>query len=378
MMPRSLSQTGPEKRRFTWPKGTPQIIALLLVLLVDSLVAPHFYQVVLQDGRLFGSPIDILNRAAPVALLAIGMTLVIATGGIDLSVGAVMAIAGATAASMTVAGHSLPVVLLAALAAGALAGLWNGILVAVLKIQPFVATLILMVAGRGVAQLITAGQIVTFDSPALAWLGSGSFLLFPTPVIVAAATLLLFWLFTRKTALGMFIEAVGINIRAAKNAGVNTRIVVMLAYVLSGVCAAIAGIIVAADIRGADANNAGLWLELDAILAVVIGGASLMGGRFNLLLSVVGALIIQGMNTGILLSGFPPELNQVVKAVVVLCVLIVQSPRFIGLLKGVRGHDKTYFTIDDHPCGVCAGLPLLPDPVPRFCLNAGDLQYPDG
>jgi simple sugar transport system permease protein len=159
-------------------------------------------------------------------------------------------------------------------------------------------------------------------------------------VIIAAATLLLFWLFTRKTALGMFIEAVGINIRAAKNAGVNTRIVVMLAYVLSGVCAAIAGIIVAADIRGADANNAGLWLELDAILAVVIGGGSLMGGRFNLLLSVVGALIIQGMNTGILLR-LPPELNQVVKAVVVLCVLIVQSPRFIGLLKGVRGHDKT-------------------------------------
>ncbi|MCY4766222.1 galactofuranose ABC transporter, ATP-binding protein YtfT [Klebsiella aerogenes] len=341
MMPRTVSQSGQPKRRFSWPKGMPQIIALLLVLAVDSLVAPHFFQVLLQDGRLFGSPIDILNRAAPVALLAIGMTLVIATGGIDLSVGAVMAIAGATAASITVAGHSLPVVLLAALGAGALAGLWNGILVAVLKIQPFVATLILMVAGRGVAQLITSGQIVTFDSPALSWLGSGSLLLLPTPVIIAVATLLLFWLFTRRTALGMFIEAVGINIRAAKNAGVNTRIVVMLAYVLSGICAAIAGIIVAADIRGADANNAGLWLELDAILAVVIGGGSLMGGRFNLLLSVVGALIIQGMNTGILLSGFPPELNQVVKAVVVLCVLIVQSPRFIGLLKGVRGRDKT-------------------------------------
>lgn len=340
-MPRTVPQSGQPKRRFSWPKGMPQIIALLLVLAVDSLVAPHFFQVLLQDGRLFGSPIDILNRAAPVALLAIGMTLVIATGGIDLSVGAVMAIAGATAASMTVAGHSLPVVLLAALGAGALAGLWNGILVAVLKIQPFVATLILMVAGRGVAQLITSGQIVTFDSPALSWLGSGSLLLLPTPVIIAVATLLLFWLFTRRTALGMFIEAVGINIRAAKNAGVNTRIVVMLAYVLSGICAAIAGIIVAADIRGADANNAGLWLELDAILAVVIGGGSLMGGRFNLLLSVVVALIIQGMNTGILLSGFPPELNQVVKAVVVLCVLIVQSPRFIGLLKGVRGRDKT-------------------------------------
>ncbi|MGY0117642.1 ABC transporter permease, partial [Enterobacter roggenkampii] len=151
MMPRSLSQTGESKRRFSWPTGTPQIAALLVVLLVDSLFAPHFFQIIVQDGRLFGSPIDILNRAAPVALLAIWMTLVIATGGIDLSVGAVMAIAGATAASMTVAGHSLPVVLLAALGTGVLAGLWNGILVAVLKIQPFVATLILMVAGRGVA-----------------------------------------------------------------------------------------------------------------------------------------------------------------------------------------------------------------------------------
>ena len=232
-------------------------------------------------------------------------------------------------------------VLLAALGSGVLAGLWNGILVAILKIQPFVATLILMVAGRGVAQLITSGQIVTFDSPSLAWIGSGKFLLFPTPVMIALVTLVIFWLLARKTALGMFIEAVGINIRAAKNAGVNTRIVVMLAYVLSGVCAAIAGTIVAADIRGADANNAGLWLELDAILAVVIGGGSLMGGRFNLLLSVVGALIIQGMNTGILLSGFPPELNQVVKAVVVMCVLIVQSPRFIQMLKRVRRDDKT-------------------------------------
>lgn len=135
-MPQSLPQSTPSQRRFRWPKGMPQLVALLLVLLVDSLVAPHFYQVILQDGRLFGSPIDILNRAAPVALLAIGMTLVIATGGIDLSVGAVMAIAGATTAAMTVAGHSLPVVLLAALGSGILAGLWNGILVAILKIQP--------------------------------------------------------------------------------------------------------------------------------------------------------------------------------------------------------------------------------------------------
>ncbi|CUU23962.1 galactofuranose ABC transporter, ATP-binding protein YtfT [Duffyella gerundensis] len=320
-----------QKRRL--PPGMPQIAALILVLLVDSLVANNFFAIHLQDGRLFGSPIDILNRAAPVAILAIGMTLVIATGGIDLSVGAVMAIAGATAATMTVAGYPLLAIVLTTLAAGVLCGLWNGVLVALLKIQPFVATLILMVAGRGIAQLITQGQIVTFDSDALGFIGSGSLALIPVPVWITLLLALVVWVLTRKTALGLFIEAVGINLRAARNAGVNGWLVVMSTYVISGLCAAVAGLIVAADIRGADANNAGLWLELDAILAVVIGGASLLGGRFSLALSLIGALIIQAMNTGILLSGFPPELNQVVKAVVVMCVLLLQSPRVIALFK---------------------------------------------
>ncbi|CAI1736977.1 Inner membrane ABC transporter permease protein ytfT [Serratia quinivorans] len=317
---------GPRKVRWVFPAGATQLGALAVILLIDSLVAPNFFSIHIQDGRLFGSVIDIVNRGAPVALLALGMTLVIATGGIDLSVGAVMAIAGATAATLTSAGYPLGYVLAAALTAGALCGLWNGFLVAVLQIQPIVATLMLMVAGRGIAQLITEGQIVTFEREGLAWLGSGALMYLPLPAIIAAVMLLLIWLLTRKTALGLFIEAVGINLRSARNAGVSTRWVVMAAYVICGLCAAVAGIIVTADIRGADANNAGLWLELDAILAVVIGGGSLLGGRFNLLLSVVGALIIQGMNTGILLSGYRPEFNLVLKAIVVLAVLMVQSP----------------------------------------------------
>lgn len=317
---------GPRKVRWVMPAGATQLGALAVILIIDSLVAPHFFSIHIQDGRLFGSVIDIFNRGAPVALLALGMTLVIATGGIDLSVGAVMAIAGATAATMTSAGYPLVYVLGAALAVGGLCGLWNGFLVAVLQIQPIVATLMLMVAGRGIAQLITEGQIVTFESEGLAKLGSGALMYLPMPVIIAAIMLLLIWLLTRKTALGLFIEAVGINLRSARNAGVSTRGVIIAVYIICGLCAAVAGVIVMADIRGADANNAGLWLELDAILAVVIGGGSLLGGRFNLLLSVVGALIIQGMNTGILLSGYKPEFNLVLKAVVVLAVLLVQSP----------------------------------------------------
>ncbi|KFF64082.1 sugar ABC transporter permease [Pectobacterium brasiliense] len=316
-----------KKVRLTFTKGVPQLLALVAILLIDSMVAPNFFSLHIQDGRLFGSLIDILNRGAPVALLALGMTLVIATGGIDLSVGAVMAIAGATAATLTAAGHPLPSVLLVALLVGALCGLWNGFLVAVLQIQPIVATLMLMVAGRGIAQLITEGQIITFDNAGLAKLGSGTLFYLPMPVIIACVMLLALWILTRKTALGLFIESVGINLRSARNAGVSTKLVLVAAYVICGVCAAVAGVIVTADIRGADANNAGLWLELDAILAVVIGGGSLLGGRFNLLLSVVGALIIQSMNTGILLSGYRPEFNLVLKALVVLLVLVMQSPR---------------------------------------------------
>lgn len=311
--------------------GTPQLLAFAAILAVNWVVSPQFFDTRFQDGRLFGSLVDVFNRGAPVALLSIGMALVIATRGIDLSVGAVMAISGAVAASLADS-HPLPVALGAALGAGLLCGLWNGLLVAVLGIQPIVATLILMVAGRGIAQLITEGRIVTFTDPGLAWFGGGSVLGVPAAVAVAFGMLLLTVALVRGTALGLMIEATGGNARASALAGVGTRAMALAVYIWCGLCASLAGIVAAADIRGADANNAGLWLELDAVLAVVIGGASLFGGRFSLGLAVLGALIIQAMNTGILLSGFPPEFNLIVKAVVVLAVLLVQSPALVGIL----------------------------------------------
>ncbi|MCK1389368.1 ABC transporter permease [Bradyrhizobium sp. 1] len=311
-------------------RGLAQILALIVILAVDRVVSPQFFDLRLQDGRLFGSLIDVLNRGTPVALLSLGMVLVIATRGIDLSVGAIMAISGAIAASLADS-HGLPVVLAAALGAGLVCGLWNGFLVAVLGMQPIVATLILMVAGRGIAQLITEGRIVTFSSPDLVWLGNGSILGIPMPVAIALGMLILTGAVVRGSALGLLIEATGGNARASELAGVGTRAMILAVYVWCGVCAALAGVIAAADIMGADANNAGLWLELDAILAVVIGGTSLFGGRFSLVLAVLGALIIQTMNTGILLSGYPPEFNLLVKAVVVLAVLLLQSPKLSGI-----------------------------------------------
>ena len=260
----------------------PQILTLAALVALVSVFFPEFLRIEVVNGRFVGPVMDILKRGAPVGLLAVGMTLVIATRGIDLSVGAVIAICGAVAAWSISSGHGLGVALVLALAAGMLAGLWNGVLVAIIGIQPIVATLILMTSGRGIAQLVTEGRILTFSHDGLAFFGSGDILGIPAPAVIWVATAILVALLMRRTALGFLIEAVGVNRSASVLAGVNATVLIIAAYVASGLCAALAGIISTADIRGADANNAGLWLELDAILAVVIGGNSLLGGRFSI------------------------------------------------------------------------------------------------
>ncbi|MFD1342601.1 ABC transporter permease [Litorisediminicola beolgyonensis] len=304
----------------------PQLLTLVALVALVSFFFPGFLRVEMVDGRLVGPVMDILKRGAPVGLLAVGMTLVIATRGIDLSVGTTMAITGAVAAWSITQGYGLGPALALALLTGVAAGLWNGVLVAVLGIQPIVATLILMTSGRGIAQLVTEGRILTFSHEGLAFFGSGAVLGIPTPawlwVLTAGGVALLM----RRSALGMLIEAVGVNRAASALAGVNATVLLIAVYIASGLCAALAGIVATADIRGADANNAGLWLELDAILAVVIGGNSLLGGRFSIIASVLGALIIQTVDTGILLAGFPSEYNLVIKAALVLIILVVQSP----------------------------------------------------
>jgi ribose/xylose/arabinose/galactoside ABC-type transport system permease subunit len=303
------------------------ILALVAILIINGLISPNFFSIRVVEGRLLGSLIDILNRSAPVMLLSIGMTLVIATRGVDLSVGAVIAICGAVAAVL-IADQPPWVAISLSLVAGVLCGLWNGVLVAFLGIQPIIATLILMVVGRGIAQMITGGQIAIFNDPTLSFIGTGTLFGLPFPIYISLAAFIVVYLLVRRTALGLFIESVGANDRASYYAGVNASLIKVLVYIISGLCAAVAGLILTAYIKGADSNNAGLWSELDAILAVVIGGTSLAGGRFYLGMSVVGALIIQSIYTGILVSGLPPEFNLIVKAVVIMLILLLQSTEF--------------------------------------------------
>ena len=307
-----------------WP-----VIALAALLLFNLLFTEGFAHIAIKDGHFYGSLVDVLKQASRVMLVSLGMTLIIATGGVDLSVGAVIAIAGSVAAQLLVQAHAgLATAILVTLGVCLLLGTWNGALVAWCGVQPIVATLILMVAGRGVAQLLTDGQIITVENAGFTFIAGGYFLGLPFPVTLVLVALLLTAALTRKTAMGLFIESVGNNETASYFAGVNARAVKIFVYTFCGLCAGVAGLIEASTIKAADANNAGLYLELDAILAVVVGGTALTGGRFNLLGSLVGALIIQTLTTTILTRGVPVQYTLVVKAVVVLAVCLLQSEQF--------------------------------------------------
>jgi len=332
--PNAPSQDRADASRWAWlahPLVRP-LGALLVLLVLDAFLVPGFFRLEVKDGHLYGSLVDILNRAAPLMLAALGMTLVIATRGIDISVGAVVALSG-TVAAMLVGSSGMAAALLAAFGAALLCGLWNGVLVASVRLQPIVATLILMVAGRGLAQLLTDGQIVTVYHEPFFFLGSGYLFGLPFSLFVVAAVFGVTLLLVKKTALGLFIQAVGINPVAARLAGLRTATLVILVYVFCSACAGMAGMLTASNIKSADANNAGLLLELDAILAVTLGGTSLAGGKFSLAGSMIGALIIQTLTYTIYSLGVPPEVNMVVKSIVVFVVCISQSSEFKNLIR---------------------------------------------
>jgi simple sugar transport system permease protein len=267
----------------------------------------------MKDGHLFGNTIDILNRAAPLILISLGMTLVIATQGIDISVGSIIAISAALSATVIVDGGSVPLAIAIGVISGLICGVWNGFLVSYIGVQPMVGTLILYIVGRGIAQLITGGQILTFTNKDFIFIGTG-YILLPVAIFIALAVALIMYFLIRRTALGLFIESIGVNSNSCKFAGIQSKKVVF------------------SNIKSADANNVGLWLELDAILATVIGGTSMSGGRFYLSGTVVGALFIQTLTTTIYSLGVAPEITLVVKAIVVIVVCIIQSPEFRKML----------------------------------------------
>jgi len=315
-----------------WP-----FAAMIALLAWNILFTPNFLNFEVHEGRLFGSIVSILQKGAPVMLLAIGMTLVIGLGGIDISVGSVMAMAG-TVAALLIAVHGLPAPLavLAGLGVALLAGAWNGALVSWVGLQPIIATLVLLVAGRGIAQALTGDQNVPFNSPALEFLGTGSVLYLPIPIFIVAAVAAVVLVALQKTVLGLYIEAIGASAKAARLAGLPVHGVRLLVYAFCGLCAGLAGIIATADIKRADVANCGLYLELDAILAVVIGGTSFSGGRPYLVGAIFGAIIMRMLTTMLLMHNVPTEKTLIVKAIVAIAVCLIQTQAFAALMARLR------------------------------------------
>lgn len=309
------------------------IVAILALLALNVIKDPTYLALSINpnNGNLVGNLIDILRQAAPVMMIAIGMSLVIATGGIDLSVGSLMAVAGAVSMEfLSAAGDSFGAALAAvglALVITGILGAVNGLLVAYVGLQPFIATLVLMLAGRGIAKVITGGQNTTASNDAFRWIANGFVIGIPVVFILAVLIVLAVGWVVRRSALGLMIEAIGINPRASRMAGIKPKGLLLTAYIMSGILAGIAGIMSVGSVMTVDISRTGYQLELDAILAVVIGGASLAGGKFSLSGAFVGALLIATLDKTVLYLGVSSSATPAFKAIVIVVLCLLQSQR---------------------------------------------------
>ncbi|MDY7099803.1 MAG: ABC transporter permease [Actinomycetota bacterium] len=335
----SRRPTATRNSQFLWIAGA---IALLLALNMTQ--DPGYLSISYSSGigGLVGNVIDILRASAPLLMIAVGQCLVVATGGIDLSVGSVMVASGAIAMqtlSSLDAPDSLGAAALAlalALLLGAALGLVNGLLVSVVGLQPFISTLVMMLAARGLAKMITSGQNTTATNEPFRWLANGYLLWLPAVFLIAVAIVVAVVLVVRRTALGMMIEAVGIEAEASRLAGINRRALLVTVYVASGVLAAMAGVFATASVMTVDVSQTGYQLELDAILAVVIGGTSLAGGKFSLGGAAMGALLIATLDKTVVFLGVPSAATPAFKAVVIVALYLVQSPRVRSVVRARR------------------------------------------
>lgn len=322
------------KNKLTWA-----IIAELLILAIAGILQPKFFEIQFmpETGMLYGSLIDIINRSAEITIIAMGMTMVIALGGTDISVGALVAVAGAFALKFLrwdVTQYPTPgdytiypfiIVIAVPLIICTLMGLFNGLLIGKLKLQPIIATLILMVAGRGIAQIATNGKQFTTGYTPYRFIGQGSFLGLPFPIIITLVVCAAVMIFVRKTAFGTFVESVGVNPSASRVTGLKSSRIIVIVYTLTGFLSGIAGLIYSSRIASCDSNNAGVNYEMDAILAVVLGGTSMTGGKFSLTGTIIGSLIIRTITTLVYYFGITSESIMAFKAVIILVVIVIQS-----------------------------------------------------
>jgi simple sugar transport system permease protein len=320
-------------RQYVWA-----LVALVVLLIVDVVKDPSYLSISANaNGELSGNLIDILRQTAPVLMIAIGMTLVVATEGIDLSVGSVMAVSGAvTMQFLSTAGNSVGAAFTAlglALLVSLALGLVNGLLVSWVGLQPFITTLIMMLSGRGIARVITGGQNTAAENDLVNWIANGRVFGFPVVTVFAVLIIAIVAVLVRRTALGMMIESLGINPKASRLIGIRPKPLLITVYAASALLAGIGGIFSTASVMTVEVSSTGLNMEMDAILAVVVGGTSLAGGKFSIAGSVIGGLLITTLNKTIVFLSIPSTATPAFKAIVIVVVCLLQSQRVRAWLK---------------------------------------------
>jgi ribose/xylose/arabinose/galactoside ABC-type transport system permease subunit len=306
----------PRARVFAWVQDYGVYAAVLTLLLFNVLFTPHFLDVANFRTQLV--------QVTPIVIVSLGMALVIGTQGIDLSVGSVMALAAAMVALYL--GYGALPALLAALVGGAIVGAAGGALVAYVSVQPIVATLALLVGVRGVANVLVP-QLVEFRNPDLIALGSSSVAGIPVIVVIATALTLLMAFLVRRTTFGRQVVAIGGNRAASELSGLPVKRVLLLVYVISGLLAALAGVLATARLQASDPTSLGLFIELSAITAVVVGGTPLTGGRIRVLSTVMGALLMQLLAATLIKHNLPQSWTQMVQAVIILSAVYATRER---------------------------------------------------
>jgi ribose/xylose/arabinose/galactoside ABC-type transport system permease subunit len=302
----------------SWTREHGVYIALVLLIAYNAIATPNFLTV---------DTVQLLfSQVPPVIIVALGMALVIGTGGVDLSVGSIMAIASAVLAKFVVGGTPIGVAMLFAVAAGLVVGLFNGLVVAFARVQPIVATLGVLVAGRGIALVITGGALVELFVPFFKTIRLGKFVGIPYVMIVAALLAVGVAFLVRRTAFGYRLLAIGGNRRASVLAGLPVRRTLIFVYAFSGTLAAVAGVIATARLRASDPSYIGLLMELSAITAVVVGGTSLNGGRVRILGTVTGAILLQLLESTLVSHNAPDSVARMVEAVIIIAAVYVQRP----------------------------------------------------
>ena len=309
---------------FTWIREHGVYLALLLLVLYNVVATTNF--VTLDTMQL------LFSQLPPVIIVSLGMAMVIGTGGVDLSVGTTMAIASAVLAKVVIApkqggfGAPIAVAIIIAVLAGLLVGVFNGLVVAVARVQPIVATLGVLVAGRGIALVITGGALVELFVPFFSTVRLGKFLGIPYVMIVAILLAVLVSFLVRRTAFGYRLLAIGGNRRASMLAGLPVKRTLISVYALSGTLAAVAGVIATARLRASDPSFIGLLYELSAITAVVVGGTALNGGRVRVLGTVTGAILIQLLETTLVSHNAPDSVARMVEGLIIIAAVYIQRP----------------------------------------------------